>query len=100
LQALTEGFTEGHIAADIIIISGWPLRWSVGHLRLPTNLVQMASPGPSRSHARRVGAILKPRGRRAAEQRDEVASPHSITSSARMEVEVEAIFVLRRPGTK
>jgi hypothetical protein len=56
LQALTEGFTEGHIAADIIIIS--PALVS-GHLCLPTNLVQMASPGPSRSHARRVGAILK-----------------------------------------
>jgi len=23
LQALIEGFTEGHIAADITIISGW-----------------------------------------------------------------------------
>src|SRR5262249_29779997 len=28
---------------------GRPPRWSVGHLRLPTNLVQMASLGPSRA---------------------------------------------------
>jgi hypothetical protein len=41
----------------------------------------------------------RPCGRRAAEQRYERAPLHSITSSARMEVEVEAIFVLQRPGT-
>ena len=39
-----QALTEGHIAADIII-SGRSPRQSVGHLRLPTNLVQMASPG-------------------------------------------------------
>jgi hypothetical protein len=32
------------------------LRWSVGHLRLPTNPAQMTSPGPSCQW--RVGALL------------------------------------------
>jgi hypothetical protein len=44
------------------------------------------------------GCGKRPRNRRAAEQRDEAAPLHLITLLAHMEV--EAIFVLRRPGTK
>src|SRR5262249_58983009 len=49
---------------------GRPPRWSVGHLRLPTNLVQMASLGPSRA---RGGAGGSPSGAKTAHciQRDQ-----------------------------
>jgi hypothetical protein len=57
-----------------------------------------AAEEPDHRHRRLLRARReRPRGG-GANERDELAASHSITSSARMEV--EAMFVLRRPGTK